>query len=101
MKYRKKPVVIEAIQLRWDTWNEMCDFAGVGKLADGKPEGCYVGPDGQALPDGKTSEELGLQIPTLKGLLLGRQNDWIIKGVKGALYSCNPDIFEQTFEFVE
>ena len=39
MKYRKKPVVIEAIQLRWDTWSEMCDHAKVGKLTDGKPEG--------------------------------------------------------------
>ncbi len=97
MKFRKKPVVIEAIQLRWDTWNEMCAFAGVGKLADGKPSGCYVGPDGQALPDGKTSEELGLQIPTREGLHLSRQNDWIINEVKFV----SPDIFEQIYELVE
>ena len=99
MRFRKKPVVIEAIQLRWDTWNEMCEFAGVGKLIDGKPEGCYVDKDGKALTgDGQWSEEMGLLIPTLEGLHLARQNDWVIKGVKGELYPCKPDIFEQTYE---
>ncbi len=100
MKFRKKPVVIEAVQLRrWDTWDEMCKFAGVGKLTDGKPESCYVGKDGQALIGKEQwSEEIGLLIPTLEGLHLARQNDWIIKGVKGELYSCKPDIFEQTYE---
>lgn len=101
MRYRKKPVVIEAVQLRWDTWNEMCLFANVGKLSDGKPEGCYIGADGQALPEGQTSEEIGLLIPTLEGLHLGRQNDFIIRGVKNELYPCKPDIFEQTYELVE
>jgi hypothetical protein len=100
-KYRKKPVVIEAMQLRWDNWNEMCDFAGVGKLSDGKPSGCYVGSDGQALPEGQTSEEIGILIPTLEGLHLGRQNDWVIKGIKGEFYPCKPDIFEATYELVE
>lgn len=39
MKFRKKPVIIDALQLRWDNWSEMCDFAGVGSLQDGKPQG--------------------------------------------------------------
>ena len=97
-KFRKKPVVIEAVQLTWENWDAMCVFAGVGKLSDGKPEGCYIGPNGQALQDGHTSEEMGLQIPTLEGLHLGRQNDWIIKSIKGELYPCKPDIFEATYE---
>ena len=100
-KYRKKPVVIEALQLRWDTWNEMCEFAGVGRLEDGKPTGCYVGEDGIALPEGMTSEEIGLLIPTLEGLHLARQNDFVIKGIKGEFYPCKPDIFEATYEKVE
>ena len=99
-KYRKKPVIIEAIQLDWDTWGEICDFAGVGKLKEGRPEGCYIGENGQALPDGQTSEEIGLLIPTLEGIHIARQNDWIIKGVKGELYPCKPDIFEATYEKV-
>jgi len=79
----------------------MCDFAGVGRLEDGKPMGCYVGKDGQALPEGMTSEEMGLLIPTLEGLHLARQGDWVIKGVKGELYPCKPDIFEMTYEEVD
>lgn len=96
--YRKKPVVIEAVQLQWSNWSEMCTHAGVGKLKDGKPEGRYIGPDGQPLPDGEFSNEIGLVIPTLEGVMVARQNDWIIRGVKGELYPCKPDIFEATYE---
>ena len=53
-KYRKTPSVIEAVQLRWDTWDEMREFVGVGKLVDDKPEGILDG------------EKIGLNIPTLK-----------------------------------
>ena len=85
-KYRKKPIVIEAVQLRWDTWSEMCEFAGVGKLTDGKPEGQQDG------------EKIGLNIPTLEGLMHARENDWIIKGVEGEISPCKPRIFEATYE---
>jgi hypothetical protein len=87
-KFRKKPVVIEAVQLRWDTWSEMCDHADVGKLENGKPEGNQDG------------EHIGLAIPTLEGLMMASENDWIIKGVKGEIYPCKPDIFEETYEAV-
>lgn len=88
MKYRKKPVVITAVQLRWDNWSEMCEHAGVGKLENGKPQGV------EGLPNG----EIGLDIPTLEGLMRANQNDWVIRGVKGELYPCKPDIFEATYE---
>ena len=104
MKYRKKPVVIEAVQLRWDTWSEMCDHAGVGKLTDGKPEGTFVDSEGQAVEGFPGTENgngrIGLLIPTLEGLMLGIENDWIIRGVQGELYPCKPDIFEATYEAV-
>jgi len=89
-KFRKKPVIVEAIQLRWDTWNEMCDHADVGKLVDRKPEGI-------TLAGGK----IGLNIPTLEGLMQANEGDWIIKGVEGELYPCKPDIFEKTYELME
>lgn len=101
MKFRKKPVVIEAVQLTWSTWDEMCAHANVGKFSEGRPEGCYVGPDGKALLDGKTSETMGLLIPTLEGTMLATENDWVIRGVKGELYPCKPDIFEATYEPAE
>jgi len=90
-KYRKKPVVVEAIQLTWANWSEVCEFANVGKLSDNQPEGINL--------DGRSS--LGLHIPTLEGLMVAQENDWIIKGVKGELYPCKPDIFEQTYERAE
>jgi len=101
MKFRKKPVVIDAVQLTWANWSEICDHAGVGKLSEGKPEGCYVANDGTALPEGQVSERMGLQIPTLEGVMLGTEGDWIIKGVKGEIYACKPDIFEITYEPVD
>ena len=88
-KFRKKPVVIEAVQLRWDTWSEMCDHAGVGELIHGKPEGSQDG------------EKIALNIPTLEGVMHANENDWIIRGVKGEIYPCKPDIFEATYEPVE
>ena len=99
-RFIKKPVVIEAIQLLWSNWDEMCKHANVGKLEDGEPTGCYVGEDGTPLPGGKTSDEIVL-IPTLEGVMLARQNDWVIRGVKGELYSCKPDIFMATYDPVK
>jgi hypothetical protein len=84
MRYRKKPVVIDAVQLRWDTWNEMCDHMGI--------------EEGLTVPYGGGLE---LNIPTLEGTMVAKKDDWIIKGVKGELYPCKPDIFEATYEKVE
>jgi hypothetical protein len=98
-KYRKKPVVIEAVQLRWDTWSEMCEHAGVGKLADGKPEGCYVDEAGRVTTD--ANAKMGLQISTLEGVMLATEGDFIIRGVRGELYPCKPDIFAATYEPVD
>ena len=100
MKFRKKPVVIDAVQLLWSTWNEMCDHAGVGKLADGKPEGCYIGPDNLPREGHEYKDRIGIKIPTLEGLMVGIQGDWIIKGIKGEIYPCKSDIFEATYERV-
>lgn len=102
-KFRKKPVEIEAVQLRWDNWGEMCEHADVGELKNGKPEGCYVKPslDGTRYTIIKTGDLMGLQIPTLEGTMLAVQGDWVIRGVKGELYPCKPDIFEETYEPVK
>jgi len=100
MKFRKKPVVIEAVQLLWSTWSEMCDHAGVGKLADGKPEGTFVNEKNEAVSDSGDGR-IALAIPTLEGVMIGVEGDWVIKGIKGELYPCKPDIFEATYERVD
>jgi hypothetical protein len=88
-KYRKKPVVIEAMQLCWENWDEICIFVGVGLVAEGKPHG-IMGKDNSCM----------LGIPTLEGLMTADEYDWIIKGIKGEFYPCKPDIFEATYEAV-
>lgn len=93
MKYRKKPIVIDAVQLTWGTWNEICEF--VGHFPDGM-RGVYVGEDGKETTD--TNGRIGLVIPTLEGNMLAVQDDWIIRGVKGEYYPCKPDIFDATYE---
>ncbi len=101
-KFRKKPVVIEAVRLSWETWGEVCEFVP-------KPwfeRGVYLDEKGEVLPDEKTSEVMGLLINTLEsnkvtGALLATQGDWIIKGVSGEFYPCKPDIFAATYDPVE
>ncbi len=82
MKFRKKPVDVEAVQ--WTGNNA---------------ERCY-----QFCPPllKETNRCNGrLTIPTLEGKMQAETGDWIIKGVKGEFYPCKPDIFALTYEPVE
>lgn len=87
MKYRKKPVVIEAIQWNGDNLTEIINFVDRNVL--------LCSPLRFA-----THEEIELSIETLEGNHLVTKGDYIIKGVKGEFYPCKPDIFEQTYEMV-
>lgn len=78
--FRKKPVVIEAVQ-----W-----------LGDLKVIELLMG-DEAPLTDVNGS----LYIETLEGVMEAKMNDWIIKGVSGEFYPCKPDIFEKTYEEVK
>jgi hypothetical protein len=100
MKYRKRPVVIDALQLTWANWQEMCEFAAVGNLDNGQPQGGWAEPGVPELwKEQKTDKMvLSMGIPTLEGLMIANENDWIIKGVQGELYPCKPDIFKQTYD---
>jgi len=82
MKFRKKPVVIEAIQ--WDGW-------------DAYTIAVFMGDNDDTLSH-KNGE---LFIDTLEGRMTASKDDWIIKGVEGEFYPCKPDIFEKTYEVVE
>lgn len=73
MKFRKKPVVIEATQ-----WFKMGDHYAVTMLVEDVPI-----------------------VKTLEGNMYVTPGDWIITGVKGEHYPCKPDIFEATYEPVE
>lgn len=85
-KFVKKPIMIEAT--RWTGHN----LEAIKKWS-GNPE-CFVyGPGPGA------SDDL-LMINTLEGHMSAQVGDWIIKGVKGELYPCKPDIFDATYEEV-
>ena len=77
MKYRKKPVVIEATQ-----WFKMGDHPAVKTTTISNME----------------SVDTLVYIETLEGNMGVTEGDWIITGVKGEHYPCKPDIFEMTYE---
>ena len=79
-QYRKKPVVIEAVQYTGDNKKEIVEFT-----------------DGLALTNTCSTH---MTIPTLEGDHKADVGDWIIKGVAGEFYPCKPDIFKQTYEEV-
>jgi hypothetical protein len=78
VKYRKKPVVVEAIQ-----------YNGENKVETQLFMNMYL-------------DEVykRLRIPTYEGYVFASVGDYIIKGVKGEFYPCKPDIFEKTYEMV-
>ena len=89
MKYRKKPVVIEAF--KFDGY--FIDFA----VEPYPPCWVFDGLDTGVL----TVENQGdLYVNTLEGKMLVSIGDYIIKGIQGELYPCKPDIFEATYEQV-
>jgi len=81
MKYRKKPVIIEAFQLLPKTI--FPDWANGNKM--------------KVIVD-RDERWIEASIETLEGTMTASKGDWIIKGVKGELYPCKPDIFEATYE---
>lgn len=98
MKFRKKPVVIDAV--RWNGGNveEVLAF-----IQDGHENFDHLpSNDGHVHPGvGHTPADGKLFIPTLEGDLTASPGDWIIKGVKSEFYPCKPDIFDATYEKVE
>lgn len=79
-RYRKKPVVIEAVQWTGSNQSEICKFT------DRNATHLFV--------------KGSLYISTLEGVMKASVGDYIVKGVDGEFYPCKPDIFEKTYERV-
>ena len=88
--FRKKPIVIEAVQLdgTLEAHNAAVEFMGG---AGGAHNGHLPNTD---------PNKSWLYINTLEGQMTAMTGDWIIKGVKGEFYPCKPDIFAATYESV-
>lgn len=95
MKFRKKPVVIEAEQ--WTEERAISILCDDGPLIHGclKPGSCCYHKAN------RTVSYARLQIDTLEGPMRADYGDWIIRGVAGEFYPCKPDIFAATYEPVE
>lgn len=93
--FRKKPVVIEAVQWTGENLREIICFT------DGPPETRtnHAGMMWEHYDDFVARD--GLKIFTLEGKMDASIGDWIIKGVKGEFYPCKPEIFAATYEAVE
>ena len=83
-KYRKKPVVIEAVQLIKENYAFVDDWI---QRCGGRECELY--------------SDKSLLIHTLEGNMIANKGDWIIKGIKGEFYPCKSDIFEMTYEEVK
>lgn len=97
MKYRKKPVIIDAVEWTGDNHREMYDFLEF-------PMEAYkhsISATGKNFEIDHNRVEGGLIIKTLEGEHIASVGDFIIKGVNGEFYPCKEDIFKKTYEKVE
>lgn len=89
MKFRKKPVVIDAMKFRGSTTNKLQveHWMETGE----EPEGQYF----------TTCDIVEMYIKTSEGTMRAIAGDWIIKGIFGEFYPCKPDVFAATYEAVK
>ena len=83
-KYKKKPIVIEAIKYNGDNINEIVKFIGEGLF------------ENEIMENGKWVKSIDIE--TLEGTMKAKEGDFIIKGVNGEFYPCKPDIFHKTYK---
>lgn len=86
MKYRKKPVVIDAMQFNGNNQFEIMRWI---ESLDTQRHITWHFTNGK------------IEIPTLEGVMSCSKDDWVIRGVSGEFYPCKPDIFELTYEEVK
>ena len=87
MKFRKKPIEVEAYRLPLedaevqDSFFKWCRDVNFYKWSSGRDQ--------------------TLEIETFEGVMVAQPGDWIIKGIIGEFYPCKPDIFNKTYDLVE
>ena len=91
MKFRKKPVIVEAIQFDGLNLEEIKLFVGDNLIYDIIDTAWQVG---------KGRPHILMKIKTLEGDMNVSEMDYIIKGVNGEFYPCKPDIFDKTYELL-
>lgn len=96
MKYRKKPVAIEAFRYDGDFVDRYGNYYIPDWAIDAHQEGILFFAE-----DHQSGLPYELYIRTLEGVMQANVGDYVIQGVKGELYPCKPDIFEATYDPAE
>ena len=96
MKYRKIPVVVDAIEWTGENQREMFDF-----LTNYEKTDDYMSASGEHFIIDHNAVKGGLVIKTLEGEHIASIGDYIIRGVAEEFYPCKPEIFEKTYERAE
>ena len=86
-KYVKKPVVVEAVQIKRESFDVLCSLENWG-----------TGPQFRIRIDAGTGLLQGVTVDTLEGQMQGAVGDWVIRGVEGELYVCKDSIFQKTYD---
>ena len=83
MKAKKKPVVVEfeLYDGTAESVNRIIDMYGRMKGINNTPEGLYI--------------------TTMEGIMKANKGDYVIKGIKGEIYPCKPDIFQNTYDIIQ
>ena len=96
MRFRKKPVIIDAIQFTGkESLDDVIKFINPEELY-GKREANTI----KSIIEYYIEKDEAIVIPTLEGNMIASKGDWIIRGVQGEYYPCKNDIFEATYEAV-
>lgn len=99
MKFKKKPVVVEAFQMTEARRQDNAEWPEWLNEAWNKEHGQVGAVFPKHFPNSDGTDEL--LIHTREGLALVTHGDWIIRGVEGELYPCKPEIFEKTYDAVK
>ena len=98
MKFRKKPVIIEAERFEPPIIGNLTMYLKRLGVINYQPPDFVIG--GKGYGEQRLPQKPYYAIETLEGVMKVENGDWIITGVKGEKYPCKPDIFEQTYEKV-
>lgn len=102
-KFVKKPIEVEAIQLRWDTWGDVCTFIAERNGVNPKNFAYHITAEEASDTCGESGTLfLAFVVTTTHGeSAIVRHGDWIIPDSKpGTFYPCKPDVFEATYNAI-
>jgi len=102
-RFRSRVVEIQAVQLLWSTWSEVCaltadNVTGKGIRGVQPSEARALYPDCELT--GALHAGIYAVIPSIEGPHLAREGDWIVRGLEGEVYACIDSVFQRKYELI-